>query len=761
MENWLKGFGLKTKKTNKDSTKSSDIGTVSVQSLSLLDGTSSSNIASTSNANISSSSTTTVHKFVATEIDRPNRPILQSYPKTDGRNFRSQWFDQFKWLEYNPEIDACFCYVCRTFITTETKETAFVKTGYRNWKNALEKNRGFRKHEETSTHLVCLSKWEEYKVRSTINQEVSTLVNDNVLSKHRYYVRSVFEVIQFLAAHELPFRGDYVKEDHSETGLFRALFEYTLKKDQELQNCLKCIPENAKYLSPEIQNEIIEIMASCIRSEVAKDIENADVPFFCIMVDGTRDRNNAEAVSIVVRFVKNGVPTESLLDIIEAHDLTAEYLTNLILKTLNDNQVDTKKLLSQCYDGAAVMKGCRGGVQALLGEKLERAIPYVHCFNHQLHLIVTDLVKKVNSVQKYFDYCARIHKIFSTFKFKSYYGGHRTSRLLEQRWTGHLKVTEVIYNNYTTMIEALCCAMNQEFEELDGVTVVECVGLVAIMKSLSFRFLLRTLLKIFKTIEPADRILQHRDNGLATALPIMRSVYSTLQGFRSDDIYNDVLRECCDLLPDAQDASFNSADNTRGSKRKIKANVHLVDYVVTESSGIHQVECKQLYFEILDLVLQLFDTRFFDNCSLFDVIDKVFNFSFENIDELANFINIHPNIVNVIPSNEEIICVKNYFIENKIEQKDYFITLFSLKNAFKKTYNLFATAATFSCSSATCEATFSTMNRIITPYRSSMLFGRSCNLTIIPFEKQRLNKIDVDSFLKIFNSRKNRKLQLY
>lgn len=66
MENWLKGFGLKTKKTNKDSTKSSDIGTVSVQSLSLLDGTSSSNIASTSNANISSSSTTTVHSKLFT-----------------------------------------------------------------------------------------------------------------------------------------------------------------------------------------------------------------------------------------------------------------------------------------------------------------------------------------------------------------------------------------------------------------------------------------------------------------------------------------------------------------------------------------------------------------------------------------------------------------------------------------------------------------------------------------------------------------------
>lgn len=374
-------------------------------------------------------------------------------------------------------------------------------------------------------------------------------------------------------------------------------------------------------------------------------------------------------------------------------------------------------------------------------------------------------------MQQYFDYCGKIHKIFSTFKFKSYYDGKRTSRLLEQRWCGHLKVTEVVYDNYSTMIEALRSAMNQQFEELDDVTVVECVGLLTVMKSLSFRFVLRTMLKIFNTIEPADRILQHRDNGLATALPILQAVYSSLQEYRySDEVYEEVMQDCRNLLPD-ETAGFDRVNNERGSKRKIKPNERFGDFIMTESSGIYQRnnevdnngedECKRLYYEILDSVLELFDVRFFDNDELFNVIDKVYNFNFKSGDELDAFRNLHPNISKIIPTNEEITCVKNYFQENNVSQEDYFKMLYRMRNAFKRTYEIFATAATFACSSATCEATFSTRNRIVTPYRQSMLFERSCNLTVIPFEKKQLEKISIEKFLRTFNSRKNRRLQLF
>ena len=41
------------------------------------------------------------------------------------------------------------------------------------------------------------------------------------------------------------------------------------------------------------------------------------------------------------------------------------------------------------------MGGCKGGVQKLLKDKIDRVIPYVHCFNHQLHLVIVAAMEAV------------------------------------------------------------------------------------------------------------------------------------------------------------------------------------------------------------------------------------------------------------------------------------------------------------------------------------------------------------------------------
>lgn len=73
------------------------------------------------------------------------------------------------------------------------------------------------------------------------------------------------------------------------------------------------------------------------------------------------------------------------------------------LKVLNEYGLDTSKILSQCYDGAAVMSGHKGGVQALLQKRLNRVIPYVHCCNHRLHLVLVKAIKEISAIKQYFD----------------------------------------------------------------------------------------------------------------------------------------------------------------------------------------------------------------------------------------------------------------------------------------------------------------------------------------------------------------------
>lgn len=74
--------------------------------------------------------------------------------------------------------------------------------------------------------------------------------------------------------------------------------------------------------------------------------------------------------------------------------------------------------------------------------------------------------------------------------------------------------------------------------------------------------------------------------------------------------------------------------------------------------------------------------------------------------------------------------------------------LYQLEKAsvFKETYYILAAIAIFCCSSARCEVSFSTMNRILTSYRRSMSFFRESSLTLLVFEKKTMEEISRKNF---------------
>ncbi|KAL4143874.1 hypothetical protein QTP88_006129 [Uroleucon formosanum] len=269
------------------------------------------------------------------------------------------------------EKNVAFCYPCKIVGNNETKEIAFSVTGYSNWKKALENNKGFYKHQSSSSHRICIKKLVDKQKRV---ETISTFLNKNVLENHRYYVKSIFEIIIFLVVNELPFRGDFDLEMHEDKGLFQSLFRYTLKKDTKLAKCAKLIPQNATYLSPVIQNETINIMHNAVQNSVVEDLRNADVPWYTIMKDGTKDNNNRENIPITIRYVKNGKPIESLLSIKNATNLNAAYFVQMTLDLLKSLNINTDYMLSQCSDGASVGETINAAKYCETLKKLRRAI---------------------------------------------------------------------------------------------------------------------------------------------------------------------------------------------------------------------------------------------------------------------------------------------------------------------------------------------------------------------------------------------------
>lgn len=153
------------------------------------------------------------------------------------------------------------------------------------------------------------------------------------------------------------------------------LFQFSLRKDKELVQCQEAMQRNARYTSPNIQNGIIEILVDLVREQVVNEIKNADIPYYTILADGTKDKKGNEIISLAIRYIKNGKPMESVLCLEYTADLDARALASVIHDSLLKYGLEPKYILSQCYDGVNVMRGHVGGVRKILEEKIGKSIP--------------------------------------------------------------------------------------------------------------------------------------------------------------------------------------------------------------------------------------------------------------------------------------------------------------------------------------------------------------------------------------------------
>ena len=144
------------------------------------------------------------------------------------------------------------------------------------------------------------SKEQREKSGKTIEATVQKINND-----HKTWLEVIFNVIRSLAADGLPLRGDDEQLDFEHGlagGLFLNIMEnLVFKLRPELLDLAKNLPRNAKYLSPEVQNEIVDILAQMVRDAHTAKIKEAE--FFTIMVDGTTDKSNEEIQAFVVRYL--------------------------------------------------------------------------------------------------------------------------------------------------------------------------------------------------------------------------------------------------------------------------------------------------------------------------------------------------------------------------------------------------------------------------------------------------------------------------
>ena len=92
-------------------------------------------------------------------------------------------------------------------------------------------------------------------------------------------------MIMSLAERGIPLRGSWDKEKKEEDSNFNFFLKWKAKDNPDLATFLKSAPKNATYLSPPIQNQLINCLALVIRRKIVE--EAMKMEFFSIMADKT------------------------------------------------------------------------------------------------------------------------------------------------------------------------------------------------------------------------------------------------------------------------------------------------------------------------------------------------------------------------------------------------------------------------------------------------------------------------------------------
>ena len=99
------------------------------------------------------------------------------------------------------------------------------------------------------------------------------------------------------------------------------------------------------------------------------------------MADGTTDKNHQEIQGIVIHFIDvNSCEIEERALNVGNSGRSAREIFEFIKETLDNSKISLDGMVSQSFDGANVMSGERGGLQAIICEFCNRKVVYIHCF---------------------------------------------------------------------------------------------------------------------------------------------------------------------------------------------------------------------------------------------------------------------------------------------------------------------------------------------------------------------------------------------
>ncbi|ODM90673.1 Zinc finger MYM-type protein 1 [Orchesella cincta] len=490
----------------------------------------------------SASSATQPNSPSSDQVEGRNKNLKVPAQKAEKRiwNFQNRWYDEYKWLHYDEQLNRVLCFVCAEaksaglFSNSMKTEEAFTSVGYCNWRRG---NENLRKHDISQQHKEAVRKLLLLK-KSPISVQLSS-VTLKKQEQARIALRSMFTSIIYLAKQGLPLRGS----DH-DGGNFIELLNLR-SEDYRREKPLT---------SWDIQNEILKTISHFILRRIVAIVKSARL--YSLVVDETSDCSVKEQVSISVRIVNEKLESEEyFLGHYETSSTTGEVLEKIIVDGLQRFGFSLSDLRGQCYDGASNMSGKFNGVQARLLKLQPKAI-YVHCLSHSLNLALQSVASKHPFFR---DLLSCVHEVGTILHGSPKRMGEFESKLentssnfikprplCPTRWTVRVKSIEGLLNTYDASLQFLEDLGNSK-EKISS----KAAGLHTLMEKGEFFLGLLMAKNLFYIGECLSKVLQDPSATVSGGIEAATISVKRLQGLKSDGRFeklwesmNEKIQEC-------------------------------------------------------------------------------------------------------------------------------------------------------------------------------------------------------------------------
>lgn len=480
------------------------------------------------------------------------------------------------------------------------KEDTFITRGFKNWKNATSL---FRKHEESECHKQAVEHFMLPKQCGDIAESMQHGLRKEKETNRRM-LAVIVRSVKYLARQGLALRGHL----HNE-GNFIQLLNMQAETDGELKAWLQ--KKQKKYLSGDIQNELLRLMAHSVLRDIVESVHNN--VYYALMADEVTDLSNREQFVVCLRWVDHETfeVNEDLIGLYQVDDITSLTLYSTLKDVLLRLNLSIHNCRSQCFDGANNMVGVRGGVATLI-QKDEPRATLVHCYGHSLQLAVGDTIKQIklmadclditNEVSKLLKYSPKRDTLFEKLKkeLAPEVPGFRV--LCPTRWTVRANSLQSVIENYEPLLELWeeCLRMSR----LDSETKCRIVGVKHQMETFQYFYGISLGVLLMKHSDNLSKTLQHSYMSAVEGQSIASMTVKTLQLMRSDEQF-DLFWSSVNEKAKALDIPEPTL--TRKRKRQKRFEMGEAESHFPESPKSFY---KSIYYNSLDTIINCIKNRF-------------------------------------------------------------------------------------------------------------------------------------------------------